>query len=150
MLSTQKIILIGLLFSFSPETFAAYKYSGSVSFSVSQRFFSDKNFRANDDFSSGESFSFDKFPALQFEISLGLHEFSFGLEPIVGFSYITKTSNKIVAANGLTSEDKFKFSLITASAPRTNHLMLISRQNWIALFLRLRLFPRTLVEFYST
>jgi len=119
MLSAQKIILwsiVAFLFYFSSETFAAYKYSGSVSFSVNQRFFTDENFKSGSDASSRESFKFNKFVTPQFELTFGLHEFSFGLEPIVGVSFVTKTSNRLIAENGLVSEDRVKYWLITGSA----------------------------------
>jgi hypothetical protein len=68
----------------------------------------------DDNFS--DSNQFNEFPALEAHIEVGVYEFSFGLEPILGFSYVSKTSKGLIAENGLKSEDKFRYRFFTVHA----------------------------------
>ncbi|MDB5038330.1 MAG: tRNA pseudouridine synthase [Bacteriovoracaceae bacterium] len=66
------IFLFLLLFSHSTE---AKDFTGSAAFSVSQRFFDDERL--------GHVNGFSPWGALQLDVSFGLYEFPFGIEPIV-------------------------------------------------------------------
>jgi hypothetical protein len=98
------IILLHLLY-ISPAISAEREFKGSASIAISQHFFTSGNFGAPN--------RFNAFPAPEVRIEFGVYEFDFGLEPIIGFSYINKTSKKLLAVNNALSEDKYEFNFFT-------------------------------------
>lgn len=59
--------------------FAESPFSGSVSFSLNQRFYDDQRLSHINGFSEWINW--------QFDLRFGVYEFKWGLEPVVGFSY---------------------------------------------------------------
>jgi hypothetical protein len=78
-----------------------FNYKGSFAFTINQRFFEDPRLSYVNGFSKWGAFSFDA--------TAGLYEFSFGLEPILGFGF-SKNSSNIPP-----SLDQFRYSIFTGS-----------------------------------
>lgn len=73
------ILMIG------PRVVSASGFEGSLGLSVSQRFFSDEKLANVNGFSN--------WGALEFDLTVGVYEFSFGLEPLLGFGFIMNSAS---------------------------------------------------------
>lgn len=95
-----------------------WKFNGSALVSVDQRFFKDHRF--------GNVNGFSEWGAIHFDVSIGVYEFPFRIEPVVGLGFIKNESSLYALAvdgsiardgNGdkIKSEDSLEYLLFTPS-----------------------------------
>ncbi len=102
----------GIGFLFSPKFIHAYSFNGSFAVLVNQKFMDDQNLA----YTNGTS----KWGNLNVEGIAGLHEFSFGLEPLIGFglsknsaSVFSRDTNGqyVLKADGMREEAFFDYQI---------------------------------------
>jgi hypothetical protein len=114
----SKIYICGLILWFGSSLHPLLSFSGSLEVGINQRFFDDDRF--------GNVNGFSEWWAPHLDLSIGVVELGWGLEPIIGFGYIKNESTACaVDTDGFTcltgpggniaSEDRFRYQIYSFS-----------------------------------